>query len=92
MPQHKPWSRALLAPGASPLLSTPVRVMCILASVLAALAYVPLGLVLPPGRWVLSTGLAWVTATAGVINLVRRRLVACVTPLVLVAAWFMVQR
>ena len=77
--------------GESVLLSVPVRVVCGAVSVLAALTFLPLGLVLPPDRWIVATGLAWSTATAGVIGLVRHRRIALATPFVLIAAWFLVQ-
>ena len=90
MQPQPPLSRAW-AVGERVLLSVPVRVVCGAVSILGALAFIPLGLVLPPERWVVSTGLAWTIATAGVIGLVRRRTIALPTPFVLIAVWFLVQ-
>ncbi len=71
--------------------SVPVRVAGGVFTVVAAMAFVPLGLVLPTVRWVAVTALAWAAATAGIVGLIRRRPVALVTPILLILAWFSVQ-
>ena len=60
-------------------------------TVLAAVAFVPLGLVLDGDKWVAATAIAWVVAAAAIYGLVRRNRMALVAPVALMALWFAIQ-
>ena len=60
-------------------------------TVLAAAAFVPLGLVLDDDKWVAVTALAWVVAAAAIYGLVRRNRIALVAPVALIALWLAIQ-
>jgi hypothetical protein len=60
-------------------------------TLVAAAAFVPLGLVLDAGAWVTATAAAWIFAGLAIHGLVRRRRLALLAPLVLVALWLAVQ-
>ena len=69
-----------------------LRAAGVVATLVIATAFVPLGLVLPPGRWVLALAFVSAVSALGVVGFVRGRPVAFAVPFVLIAAWFLVQR
>ena len=72
--------------------SLPVRAAGVVATALAAIAFVPLGLVLPPGAWVPALAFAGAVSTGALVGFAAGRLAAFAAPIVLIAAWFLVQR
>ena len=68
-----------------------VRVVGGTGTIVAAVAFIPLGLVLAPGLWVVGTAMAWIVAAIGLAGLMRRHPAAYLTPVVLLAGWYVMQ-
>ena len=68
-----------------------VRVVGGTGTIVVAVAFIPLKLVLAPGLWVIGTALAWIVAAIGLAGLMRRQPAAYLTPLVLPAGWYVMQ-
>ena len=67
--------------------SSALRILAGVMTVLAAAAFLPLGLVLDGGAWVAATAVAWVVAAVAIRGLVRQERVALAAPVALVLLW-----
>ena len=70
---------------------TAARVVIGAGTIAGAVAFIPLGLVLAPRVWVVGTALAWIVAAVGLAGLTRRHRAAYLTPLMLLAGWYVMQ-